>query len=401
MARVAEFLGAPLASVPLPMGATSAFPGIHVVIVDDNMQYRRMRHEVLQVARRCRAGYAQLYFPIDVVAAVARNLERTQGRVHDKTILKMAGNLEPPDPSRFPWEHNTAVILAGSAVADNILDETVAKAVFSAVTAAAAAASAAGDLPAAPSIDGAGAGGGGDGGSGGENAAVLRVATGASRLHSADQRLRQRVARLVGEYESYRCRGWSGGDEGKGGSNGSGGSRGGKGDKGRDCGGEISRSGHGGSGGGDGSSLGISLTAVVENSRSFGSLRGREGRAVKSEIDATVVLRLERRVLARACAAAKQLVLEDLRASGGSAPVPVGGATAVAAAASVDAGANGSGDRGEGEDDDSKEATLFAAALRGTLQAELAASDADGEVAVRVAAFISTSPLFACCGDEA
>eukprot|EP00904_Undaria_pinnatifida_P008415 jgi/Undpi1/4703/HiC_scaffold_18.g08056.m1 len=58
-----------------------------VVIADDNMHFRSMRHELLCLARKHGCGYAQVYFPTDVEVALERNRGRT-GSVPEAVSLR-------------------------------------------------------------------------------------------------------------------------------------------------------------------------------------------------------------------------------------------------------------------------------------------------------------------------
>ncbi|CAM9231716.1 unnamed protein product [Ectocarpus fasciculatus] len=82
---------------------------VHVVLADDNMHFRSMRHEVFRLARKYGCGYAQVFFPTDVEVAVKRNTARGTP-VAEAVIRKMAANIQPPDPKRFKWEHHTVVV---------------------------------------------------------------------------------------------------------------------------------------------------------------------------------------------------------------------------------------------------------------------------------------------------
>ncbi|CAN0390220.1 unnamed protein product, partial [Ectocarpus sp. 13 AM-2016] len=82
---------------------------VHVVLADDNMHFRSMRHEVFRLARKYGCGYAQIFFPTHVEIAVKRNTARGTP-VAEAVIRKMAANIQPPDPKRFKWERHTVVV---------------------------------------------------------------------------------------------------------------------------------------------------------------------------------------------------------------------------------------------------------------------------------------------------
>eukprot|EP00611_Tribonema_gayanum_P031966 TRINITY_DN9379_c0_g1_i2.p1 TRINITY_DN9379_c0_g1~~TRINITY_DN9379_c0_g1_i2.p1 ORF type:complete len:205 (-),score=2.90 TRINITY_DN9379_c0_g1_i2:17-631(-) len=81
----------------------------HVILADDNMHYRRMRHDVLQLARRRGCAFAVVYLPMDAATAEQRNASRHKP-VPDDVIGRMAHALEPPDPETVPWERYCATV---------------------------------------------------------------------------------------------------------------------------------------------------------------------------------------------------------------------------------------------------------------------------------------------------
>lgn len=82
-----------------------------LVIVDDNMYYRSMRHECLQLARKHQAAYIQLYITCPVDTALQRNASRSQGvRVPEAVMQRMARVFEVPDAQRHAWEANTIML---------------------------------------------------------------------------------------------------------------------------------------------------------------------------------------------------------------------------------------------------------------------------------------------------
>ncbi|CAN0066865.1 unnamed protein product [Scytosiphon promiscuus] len=91
------------------LSRAGASSGVHVVLADDNMHFRSMRHEVWRLARKFGCGYAQIYFPTNADMAVER--DKTRGvPVTEAVIRKMAASIQPPDPERFGWERHTAVV---------------------------------------------------------------------------------------------------------------------------------------------------------------------------------------------------------------------------------------------------------------------------------------------------
>ena len=77
----------------------------HVVVVDDNMYYRSMRHSVYQLACRHLAGYVQVHLDVPLARAMERNGAReAHERVPDSVMASMAERLQPPDGERHHWE---------------------------------------------------------------------------------------------------------------------------------------------------------------------------------------------------------------------------------------------------------------------------------------------------------
>ncbi len=85
-----------------------------VIIVDDNMQYRRMRYALYQLSRKEGIGYATVYLDIPLRDALIRNSRRQTEEgsvaVPPGVIEKMATVFEPPDGNRFSWEKHTAIL---------------------------------------------------------------------------------------------------------------------------------------------------------------------------------------------------------------------------------------------------------------------------------------------------
>ncbi|CAL5220777.1 g2843 [Coccomyxa viridis] len=82
-----------------------------LIIADDNMYYRSMRHECAQVARRHNAAFLQIYLPCSLDAALARN-ERREGskRMPEEVVRRIATRLEEPDSQKYEWEQNTVTL---------------------------------------------------------------------------------------------------------------------------------------------------------------------------------------------------------------------------------------------------------------------------------------------------
>ncbi|XP_031554254.1 L-seryl-tRNA(Sec) kinase-like [Actinia tenebrosa] len=81
----------------------------HILLVDDNMYYRSMRHEYFLLARKYGLGYMQVFIECPVNTALDRNSQR--GNPIDRnTIVTMATKLEPPSPDKYPWEEYSMVL---------------------------------------------------------------------------------------------------------------------------------------------------------------------------------------------------------------------------------------------------------------------------------------------------
>ncbi|XP_046565705.1 L-seryl-tRNA(Sec) kinase-like isoform X2 [Haliotis rubra] len=75
-----------------------------VVVIDDNMYYRSMRYDYYQLARKYRLGFCEVYVDCPSDMAVARNRQRTLGRVEENVIVTMATKMEVPDGASYHWE---------------------------------------------------------------------------------------------------------------------------------------------------------------------------------------------------------------------------------------------------------------------------------------------------------
>ncbi len=85
-----------------------------VIVVDDNMQYRRMRYFLYQVSRREGIGYATVYLDMPLRDVLIRNsrrqMEEGSVAVPRGVIEKMATIFEAPNGHRFSWEKHTVVL---------------------------------------------------------------------------------------------------------------------------------------------------------------------------------------------------------------------------------------------------------------------------------------------------
>ncbi|KFD69550.1 hypothetical protein M514_01918, partial [Trichuris suis] len=82
-----------------------------IVLIDDNMHLRSMRHSFYLLARERKIGFGQIAVQTDVDVAVRRNALRTGGiRVDEEVIFNMAEKMQMPDANRFHWERNTLLL---------------------------------------------------------------------------------------------------------------------------------------------------------------------------------------------------------------------------------------------------------------------------------------------------
>tara|TARA_B110001452_G_scaffold142075_1_gene118143 strand:+ start:81 stop:1238 length:1158 start_codon:yes stop_codon:yes gene_type:complete len=80
---------------------------LHVLVLDDNMQYRSMRRTYYRLARDARIAVCTLGLPISLELALTRNAERPPAtRVDEATMRHMAEVLQWPEPGRFAWERD-------------------------------------------------------------------------------------------------------------------------------------------------------------------------------------------------------------------------------------------------------------------------------------------------------
>ncbi|DBA80167.1 TPA: hypothetical protein ACH3X2_007636 [Trebouxia sp. C0005] len=96
-----------------------------LVIVDDNMYYRSMRHDCLQLARKYQAAYIQLYIRCPAEVALQRNASRSQHQgVPEAVMRRMERLFEVPDPQKHAWEANT-IVLDGSRLEMNFASDEI------------------------------------------------------------------------------------------------------------------------------------------------------------------------------------------------------------------------------------------------------------------------------------
>lgn len=84
-------------------------PCKQLIIVDDNMYYRSMRHEYYKLAKSFQLSFLQVFIDIDVNMALIRNARRNT-KLPDKVIQDMASKIEVPDSHQNHWERHTCFI---------------------------------------------------------------------------------------------------------------------------------------------------------------------------------------------------------------------------------------------------------------------------------------------------
>lgn len=91
-----------------------------VLVIDDNMYYRSMRHKYFQLARKYEQGFCQIHLQCNKELAMTRNSTRTERRVPNDVIITMATKMEMPNPQECPWEQHS-VILDTSTINQSLL----------------------------------------------------------------------------------------------------------------------------------------------------------------------------------------------------------------------------------------------------------------------------------------
>ena len=82
----------------------------YLVVADDTFHYAGMRYQCRQLARRHAAAHVQLYLSSDPDAASRRNEARATPVPRD-AFVRMADQMEPPDPAKRAFERRGLVVL--------------------------------------------------------------------------------------------------------------------------------------------------------------------------------------------------------------------------------------------------------------------------------------------------
>ena len=92
-------------------------PPQHLIILDDNMQYRSMRRTYFRLARDSGAGFFVLALRVPLKVALERNRQRCGlACVPEATLMHMAEIMQWPDASCQGWEKNAMVVEHGDDV---------------------------------------------------------------------------------------------------------------------------------------------------------------------------------------------------------------------------------------------------------------------------------------------
>ena len=95
-------------------------PRPHLVVADDNFYYAGMRYQCHRLARRAAAAHVQLYLPVDLDLAHARNAARHPTEIVPRDALdRMADAIEPPDGDRRAFERDAVVVVPPRADAED------------------------------------------------------------------------------------------------------------------------------------------------------------------------------------------------------------------------------------------------------------------------------------------
>ncbi|XP_041125230.1 L-seryl-tRNA(Sec) kinase-like isoform X1 [Polyodon spathula] len=96
-----------------------------LIVLDDNFYYRSMRYEVFQLARKSSLGFCQVFLECSQDTCLWRNRHRSSP-VPDEVILAMSHRIEPPNPSKHPWEQNSLLLESGGCISDDHIQKMIA-----------------------------------------------------------------------------------------------------------------------------------------------------------------------------------------------------------------------------------------------------------------------------------
>ncbi|XP_051925431.1 L-seryl-tRNA(Sec) kinase [Hippocampus zosterae] len=96
-----------LLTPPLDPARADAAPLL--ILLDDNFYYPSMRYEVFRLARKYSLGFCQVYVQCRLDLCMSRNESRPRP-VPAEVIAEMAKRLEPPNPTKNPWEAKSIAV---------------------------------------------------------------------------------------------------------------------------------------------------------------------------------------------------------------------------------------------------------------------------------------------------
>jgi tRNA uridine 5-carbamoylmethylation protein Kti12 len=89
-------------------------------IIDDNMYYRSMRNEYVNICRQLQVGYFQIFFDCGLDVALERNSNRSNKTpLPDEVIRRMSEKLEKPNPE-YSWEKDYLTVTPVYDIEDHV-----------------------------------------------------------------------------------------------------------------------------------------------------------------------------------------------------------------------------------------------------------------------------------------
>lgn len=79
--------------------------GLFVILIDDNLYYRSMRHAYYSMAAQHKVSFCEVFINSSIVTAKLNNKNRRPDEVVPGDVMeRMAENIEPPEPAKYHWE---------------------------------------------------------------------------------------------------------------------------------------------------------------------------------------------------------------------------------------------------------------------------------------------------------
>ena len=95
-----------------------------VFVIDDNMQYRRMRYEYFQIARNCKIGFCTIMIDCSFQICQQRNQQRPIGEIVKlKSLRRINAQMEMPDSTKAAWEKYFCIIKLEKNEINSVLPE--------------------------------------------------------------------------------------------------------------------------------------------------------------------------------------------------------------------------------------------------------------------------------------